>query len=344
MKRAFFILIIFAFTILGYEEVGARRWTKRWVNVTGTVINIKEQAPFLAIGRPSAGEMSQFSGKVLDMLLDFWTARGTITLRTEKGDITLPVNHRVWDSEIKIDDIVSVRYVDYYVTTEGTWPLQIVVGMERIRTRTAEKIRIASAQLPEAIAYAKLGKTKEAIDIYLDIPEEVLTPNNIPLWNDRNALLQTLKPYVQTRKDNAKSLELKGQYKEALNEYAEALKVADDNEAKEIRKAALEIIRRNPSLSELPEEARRHVLRGEVLVKEGNFEQAVEEYKKAIHTAPFVAKLYFNTAMIYGELKNYPGAIRHMKIYLQSAPDAPDARAAQDEIYKWELMMEKEKK
>jgi hypothetical protein len=30
-----------------------------------------------------------------------------------------------------------------------------------------------------------------------------------------------------------------------------------------------------------------------------------------------------------------------MKIYLQAAPDAPNARAAKDEIIKWELMLEK---
>jgi hypothetical protein len=56
---------------------------------------------------------------------------------------------------------------------------------------------------------------------------------------------------------------------------------------------------------------------------------------------PFTASLYFNTALIYGGHKNYPEAIRHMKIYLEMAPDAPNARAAQDEIYKWELQIEK---
>ncbi|MEW6003577.1 MAG: tetratricopeptide repeat protein [Nitrospirota bacterium] len=83
------------------------------------------------------------------------------------------------------------------------------------------------------------------------------------------------------------------------------------------------------------------MIRGEVLVKEGNFEDAVKEYRKAIQVAPFVAGLYFNTALVYGELKNYPGAIRYMNIYLQLGPDAPDARSAKDEIYKWELQMEK---
>jgi hypothetical protein len=33
-----------------------------------------------------------------------------------------------------------------------------------------------------------------------------------------------------------------------------------------------------------------------------------------------------------------------MKAYLELYPDAPDARAAKDEIYRWEIQMEKERK
>ncbi|HLA04899.1 MAG TPA: tetratricopeptide repeat protein, partial [Syntrophales bacterium] len=95
--------------------------------------------------------------------------------------------------------------------------------------------------------------------------------------------------------------------------------------------------------SEVPEDARKYALRSEVLVKEGNFEQAATELKKAIQIAPYAARLYYNSALINAELKKYPEAIRHMKIYLKAAPDAPDARAAKDEIIKWEFMMEKRK-
>jgi len=32
-------------------------------------------------------------------------------------------------------------------------------------------------------------------------------------------------------------------------------------------------------------------MRGDILVKEGNFEEAVKEYRKAIQKAPFIPKL-----------------------------------------------------
>jgi len=98
-----------------------------------------------------------------------------------------------------------------------------------------------------------------------------------------------------------------------------------------------------PRPPEISKDARKRALRGEILLKEGDLEDAISEVKKAIRLAPFSAKLYFNTALIYGQLKNYPEAIRYIKIYLQAAPDAPNARAAEDQIIKWELLMERGK-
>ncbi|MGQ9693930.1 MAG: hypothetical protein ACUVWV_04215 [Thermodesulfobacteriota bacterium] len=43
----------------------------------------------------------------------------------------------------------------------------------------------------------------------------------------------------------------------------------------------------------------------------------------------------------YAELKEYERAIGNLQIYLELSPDAPDARAAKDEIYKWEYLLEK---
>jgi tetratricopeptide (TPR) repeat protein len=103
------------------------------------------------------------------------------------------------------------------------------------------------------------------------------------------------------------------------------------------------IVRRNPLLSEIPEDARKYALRGEMLVKEGSLEKAAAEIKKAIQIAPYAARLYYNCALINAELKNYPEAIRLMKIYLKASPDALDARAAKDEIIKWEFMIEQGK-
>ena len=143
------------------------------------------------------------------------------------------------------------------------------------------------------------------------------------------ALLQLFKPIVNEQRAKAKSLAAQGRYQEALSELSAALKMADDTESQTIKESLFSVLRRNPSLAgALPEEARRLVLRGELSVKEGIFEQAAAEFKQAIRIAPYAARLYYNSALVSAELKNYPEAIRQMKTYLQAGPTAPDARAA----------------
>lgn len=74
---------------------------------------------------------------------------------------------------------------------------------------------------------------------------------------------------------------------------------------------------------------------------EGNFEKAIVEYKNALKIQPFFPALYKALAMNYAQLRDYEKAIRYMQIYLKLYPDAPDLRATRDEIYRWELLMEK---
>lgn len=193
----------------------------------------------------------------------------------------------------------------------------------------------------EATAYAKLGDMKKTVEIYTSIPEDYLASKSVLRQSYKKALLASLTPYMNAKKDYAKSLEAKGQYRDALKEYAEAIKLADDRDAKEIRAQIAAIVKKNPYLSQIPEEARKYALRGEVLLKDGKFEEALKEYKEAIKYAPYIALLYRTTALVYGELKEYAQAINYMNIYLDLMPDAPDARAVKDQIYKWEFMMEK---
>ena len=194
----------------------------------------------------------------------------------------------------------------------------------------------------ESIAYSKLGDTKKALEIYGSIPEDYLASKRAPRQSYKKALLESLRPYVNARKESAKLLEGKGQYREALKEYAELLRIADDRDAKEVRNHVAVLIKNNPYLAELPEEARKYALRAEVLLKDGKFEESLNEFNSAVKIAPFAPQLYFNTAFVYGELKNYKSAKRYMNIYIDLYPDAPNIRQVKDEIYKWEFMMEKE--
>jgi len=236
----------------------------------------------------------------------------------------------------------------YSLNSSDKWALLALGASNLFQGRYDEAVHLLSqvkksttSRILEATAYARKGGFKKAIDIYSAIPEEKLSPENVPLWSDRTAFLKTLKPFVASKMENADRLKTQGKYKEALNELGDALKVTDDTTSKEICGSIHRIMSMDPRLSELPEEAIKYALRGDVLMDEGKFEEAVKEYLQAVQAAPYIAKLYFNTAITYGELKRHPQAIRNMKTYLLLAPEAPNARAAKNQIYKWEFKMEK---
>lgn len=85
-----------------------------------------------------------------------------------------------------------------------------------------------------------------------------------------------------------------------------------------------------------PEEARKYKAQAEFAFQQRKLENAAELYAKSLKAAPWWPDGHFNRALILGELSRYEEAIREMKRYLLLAPDAPDAREAQDRIYQWE--------
>ena len=192
-----------------------------------------------------------------------------------------------------------------------------------------------------ATAYAKAGKFNEAVSVYKNIPEDYLITKSVLRTNAINNLYTELKLYKDSMMQSVKTLEAKGQYREAIKEYANLLKIASEKEAKEIRAHIAGLMIKYPHLFALPEEARKFVIRAEIYTEEGKFEKAIEEYQKALELSPFYPNLYKALALSYGQIKDYKKAIKNMNIYIELYPDAPDIRAAKDQIYKWELMMEK---
>lgn len=116
---------------------------------------------------------------------------------------------------------------------------------------------------------------------------------------------------IQTKKDNDKYFE---NFANSLSGYRE--KIASN--------------------VELPEEAYKYKIQAEGAVREKNFHSANSYFKNAIDVAPWWPIGYFNRALVLGELGEYKLAMRFMNCYLQLAPDAPNARAAQNKIYDWE--------
>lgn len=92
----------------------------------------------------------------------------------------------------------------------------------------------------------------------------------------------------------------------------------------------------------MPEVARKFKVQAEFLVQEKRPGQAMELYRKALEIVPWWPEGHYNLALLLGETKNYSEAMGEMKRYLLLAPEAPEARAAQDKIYQWEIVAEPE--
>ena len=71
-------------------------------------------------------------------------------------------------------------------------------------------------------------------------------------------------------------------------------------------------------------------------VQEKRFGDAVNDYFHGLKIVPWWPQGHFNAALLLGQLHYYDEAIDHMKKYLMLVPGAPNARAAQDQIYKWQ--------
>lgn len=85
------------------------------------------------------------------------------------------------------------------------------------------------------------------------------------------------------------------------------------------------------------EDMRRYEIQAEAAVQGKQFEQAADLYDQALAIAPWWPQAHFNRALILESLGEYDLAIDEMRRYLKLEPDAPNARAAQDKIYAWEL-------
>ena len=132
-----------------------------------------------------------------------------------------------------------------------------------------------------------------------------------------------------------------GRYRPALDSYMKCMSLFQQSE--KIRERIFQVVRKMSRPPEIPEVARRHIIRGQVLIQEKDWNGAKGEFRKAIELAPWVAMPYFNLAQVCGRLEQYGAAISYMKLYLQAAPHASDTRSAKDKITEWEIKLERKK-
>jgi tetratricopeptide (TPR) repeat protein len=92
---------------------------------------------------------------------------------------------------------------------------------------------------------------------------------------------------------------------------------------------------------ELDADTRRFKVQAEDALREKRFEDVADIYGEALEANPAWPAGHYNRALVLSELKEYPAAMVEMKRYLRLSPDAVNAQAAQDQIYKWEAKVAK---
>lgn len=90
----------------------------------------------------------------------------------------------------------------------------------------------------------------------------------------------------------------------------------------------------------VPEEARRHMARGQAAVEmaksTADYEAAARELEKAKQLAPQWPEVYHALGLLYEKTGNYEEAIESFRGYLKHVPSSPDAAKVQESIYKLE--------
>ena len=94
-----------------------------------------------------------------------------------------------------------------------------------------------------------------------------------------------------------------------------------------------------PKLKEKPqisENVRRYVVQATSAAEENNQNKSIDLWNKVLSIIPYYPMAFYNCALLREFSGKYNIAIIDMKKYLRLAPDAEDARSAQDKIYLWE--------
>jgi tetratricopeptide (TPR) repeat protein len=231
----------------------------------------------------------------------------------------------------------------YSLAPEGEWVREAQAAVlidkaeyEAALTLLAALSDNALARILEAAAYAGRGDVGKAAGVYAALSHDDPSRSSALARTALEPLQPVFQGYFQENLAKAKTSESTKRLSDAMTGYAEAVKVADGAAAASIRQSVAALLKVQPDLAALPEEARRRALGGDVFVNDGRFERALAEYQAAMGLAPLNPQLHFNAALLCSQVKDYKRAIEHMTIYLQLVPDAPNARAAKDEIIKWE--------
>lgn len=168
---------------------------------------------------------------------------------------------------------------------------------------------------------------RKAIDKAIDgcITKSGLKQQSVRLRSDAFA------KWIKQSQDKEAANDLSG----AVASYTRAYRAATDPD--QTITAIKAMARVTKGKTGLPEDARRVGVQATTLIQERKYDDAISAYQQALDVAPWWAEGHFNLALLMAQQSRFADAVTAMKLYLELASNAPDARAAQDKIYEWEL-------
>ncbi|MDE2293050.1 MAG: hypothetical protein KGL53_13295, partial [Elusimicrobia bacterium] len=136
-----------------------------------------------------------------------------------------------------------------------------------------------------------------------------------------------------------------GRLGQALASYEEALVgvQGDDDADLRLRRKVIKAVTSAGAQPPVPEEARRHAVRAQVLTrteKEAGFAPAAAELEQAVLLAPWWGDGYYNLGLMQEGAKDYAGAARSLRLCLLASPDSPNASEVQNKVYELEVLQE----
>jgi tetratricopeptide (TPR) repeat protein len=128
-----------------------------------------------------------------------------------------------------------------------------------------------------------------------------------------------------------------------LNQYVSDLQKNPNDYA--LREKIIKHVQAMRPAPAIPEEAKRYMARGKTAFKDAkqaaDFNDAAEEFKKALLHAPWLAEGYYNLGIVQNKAGQYGAAMENLKLYVLAAPNAPDVEKVKELIYEIEYRKEK---
>ena len=210
----------------------------------------------------------------------------------------------------------------------------------------------ADAYLNAASAYAKAGELSNA-KLNLALYNSAVRPGvSTAAADDLQSEIDRQKAEAERQKAEAARQQAQQQFQQALQAYQSN---PTDSALTSIIKLAADM---NPP-PEVPAEAKRHISRGMVAIDDGmaatktakneedlknatnDFEDADNEFSKAVSAAPWFGDGYRNLAIAANQAKDYDRALRDLDWYLMSKPASAEVDWANDLKAKIEYRKEK---